>query len=61
MKTKNSMFRVTYSIDVEAVSELAAAKQVYQIMQDPKSMPPILDIKNSKGKTTGIDLSKIKT
>ena len=59
MKTKNSMFRVTYSIDIEAKTELEAAKQVYQIMQDPKSFKPILDVKNSKRKTTRIDLSKI--
>ncbi|MHB9071669.1 MAG: hypothetical protein ACYC54_15020 [Sedimentisphaerales bacterium] len=58
MKTKNSTFRVTYSIDVEAKSELDAAKQVYQIMQDPNSFLPVLDVKNSKGKTTRIDLAK---
>ena len=58
MKTKNSMFRVTYSIDIEAKNELAAAKQVYQIMIDKNSFPPILDVRNSKGKTTRIDLAK---
>ena len=58
MKTKNSMFRVTYSIDIEAKSELDAAKQVHLIMQDPKSFPPILDVKNSRGKKTRIDLAK---
>ena len=58
MKTKNSTFRVVYSIDIEAKSELDAAKQVHLIMTDKKSFPPILDVKSSKGKTTRIDLAK---
>ena len=64
MKTnkKNSTFRVTYSIDIDAENELEAAKQVYLIMTDKNSFQPILDIKNSRGKKTmRIDLSKIKT
>ena len=58
MKTKNSMFRVTYAIDIEAKTELEAAKQVYLIMTDKNSFQPILDVRNSRGKTTRIDLSK---
>jgi len=58
MKTKNSMFRVTYSIDIEAKNELAAAKQVYQIMIDKNSFHPVLDVRNFKGETTRIDLAK---
>jgi len=58
MKTKNSTFRVTYSIDIEAKNELAAAKQVYQIMTDKKSFHPVFNVRNSRGKTTRIDLAK---
>ena len=58
MKTKNSTFRVVYAIDIEAKNELEAAKQVYLIMTDKKSFKPRLDVKNSKGKTTRIDLAK---
>ena len=59
-KKDSTLFRVTYSIDINAKNELQAAKQVYRMMQDPDSFPPTLDITNCNGKTTKIDLRNIK-
>lgn len=51
------LWRAVYVIDVCAASAHAASVQVYQIMRDPASIPPVLDIIDSAGKVTRIDLS----
>jgi len=52
------LFRVVYVIDVNASSALRAAKQTHQIMIDPDSMLPVLEVMDYKGKVVTIDLSK---
>ena len=57
---KEQLFRVVYSIDVSARSPRRAAEQVHQIMVDPGSQPPVLDIIDSRGRVTRVDLVAIK-
>ena len=52
-----TLFRVVYVIDVGAANPLAAAEEVYRIMTDPDSLPPVLDVMDHCGKVTRIDLS----
>ena len=52
------LFRVIYVIDVNASSILEAAKSTHQIMADPDSILPVLDVMDCKGKVVTIDLSK---
>ena len=52
------LFRVVYVIDVNARNTNAAAKYTHQLMSDPDSMLPILQIIDHKGKTTTVDLSE---
>jgi len=52
------LFRVVYVIDVNAPSTLEAAKLTHQIMTDPDSMPPVLEVMDCKGTVVKIDLSK---
>ena len=47
-----------YVIDVNATDAQGAAVKVHRIMQDPDSMAPILDIIDSRGKVTRVDLSE---
>jgi hypothetical protein len=54
------LFRVVYVIDVSASNALEAAKLTHQIMTDPDSMLPVLQVMDSKGKVVTIDLSKQK-
>ena len=54
------LYRVVYSIDVNAVNPKQAAKYVYRIMTDPNSLPPVLHIIDGDGKTVKIDLSEEK-
>lgn len=37
-------YRVIYEIDVEADTPEAAAREAYECMRDPESMPPMLDV-----------------
>ena len=37
-------YRVTYEIDVEASSPYGAAREAYQIVTDPESMLPVLEV-----------------
>jgi len=57
-KGSEPLFRVVYAIDVSAPNALEAAKLTHQIMTDPDSMLPVLQVMNSKGKVVTIDLSK---
>ncbi|HBG26189.1 MAG: hypothetical protein A2Y10_04010 [Planctomycetes bacterium GWF2_41_51] len=61
-KEKDSLpnFRVVYVIDANASSAKKAAKLTHQIMTDPDSMLPVLQVMNCKGKVVTIDLSKKK-
>jgi hypothetical protein len=51
-------FRVIYVIDVNASSILEAAKSAHQIMTDPDSILPVLEVIDCKGKVVTVDLSK---
>jgi len=51
------LFRVVYVIDVNAVDALEAAKFAYQIMSDPTSMAPVLQVLDHSGKLKVMDLS----
>jgi hypothetical protein len=52
------LFRVVYVIDVNALNALEAAKLTHQIMTDPDSLLPVLDVIDGCGKVVNIDLSK---
>ncbi len=52
------LYRVVYTIDIGANTPLEAAQTVYQIMTDRDSLPPVLDVLNSKGTRIRIDLSQ---
>ena len=52
------LFRVIYVIDVNAADALEAAKLAHQIMTDPDSMPPVLEVMDHKGNVEKIDLSE---
>jgi hypothetical protein len=57
---EKGMYRVIYEIDVGASSAVEAAKTVYKIMNDSDSLPPVLDVIDSKGNKIRIDLSQRK-
>ena len=52
------LFRVVYIIDVGAASPLDAARQAYQLMADPESQPPVLEVIDHHGGVLSIDLSE---
>ena len=52
------LYRVIYMIDINAKSPRQAAKRAHTLMQDPESMPPVLDILDSTGRRTRVDLSE---
>ena len=54
------LFRIIYVIDVNASDALEAARLTHQIMTDPHSLPPILEVMDRKGVVVKIDLSKEK-
>jgi hypothetical protein len=54
---EQQLFRIVYVIDVNAADAKTAAENVYQIMSDPASMPPIVHVLDHAGKMTTIDLS----
>ena len=39
-----AMFRVIYEIDIETDTAEDAALEVYKIMTDPESIPPVFDV-----------------
>ena len=57
-KGDEPLFRVVYMIDVNASDVCEAAEYTYRIMTDPDSLPPVLQVMDSKGHNTEIDLSE---
>lgn len=51
------LYRVVYVIDVNAMNPRQAADRAYEIMRDPQSLRPVLDIIDSGGRQTQVDLS----
>ena len=54
------LFRVVYAVDVNAQSPRDAAEQVRQMMVDPGSLPPVLEVIGHRGNVLSIDLSEDK-
>ena len=52
------LYRVVYMIDINAKDPRQAAERVHMLMQDPESMPPVLDVLDSHGRRTRVDLSE---
>jgi hypothetical protein len=44
-------------IDVSALSPQQAAERAYEVMKDPESMRPVLDVLDATGGRTRVDLS----
>ena len=44
------LYRVIYMIDINANDPRQAAERVHTLMQDPESMPPVLDVLDSNGR-----------
>lgn len=55
------MYRVVYVIDVSAPNPQKAAESAYQIIMDPSSMKPVLQVLDSKGRSVRMDLSEVKS
>jgi len=60
-KGDEPLFRVVYMIDVNAGDVHEAAEYTHRIMTDPDSLPPVLQVIDSKGKSIEIDLSMNET
>jgi hypothetical protein len=56
-KGDEPLFRVVYMIDVNAGDVREAAEYTHRIMSDPASMRPVLQVIDSKGNSTEVDLS----
>lgn len=56
-KERPPLFRVIYTIDVNAPKPLDAAEQAYQIMADPDSWRPVVQVMDYRGRIKLIDLS----
>jgi hypothetical protein len=52
------LYRVIYVIDVNAPNPQRAAQCAYEIMSDPAAIRPVLDILDSSGRCTRVDLSE---
>ena len=52
------LFRIVYAIDVDASCPCEAARNALEMMRDPASMPPILDVLDHSGTVTTVDLSE---
>ena len=59
-KGDEPLFRVIYIIDVNASDAQEAAEFTHQIMTDPQSMAPVLQVIDHEGTVVKIDLSKEK-
>jgi hypothetical protein len=57
-KGAEPLYRAVYAIDVNAPNAHQAAERAYQIMIDPQSMRPLLEVIDSHGRRTRIDLSE---
>jgi hypothetical protein len=51
------LYRVVYMIDVNARNAQQAAERAYDLMKDPQSMRPVLDVIDANGRRTRVDLS----
>jgi len=58
---KEPLFRVVYTIDLNAASPSEAAKQAYRTMIAPDSLPPVLDVLDHLDQVTRFDLSDERT
>lgn len=52
------LYRVVYVIDVNAANPQQAAERAYEIMCDPASMRPVLDVIDAAGRCMRVDLSQ---
>ena len=52
------LFRVVYMIDVNSGDVNEAAEYTHRIMTDPRSLRPVLNVIDSAGNVTEVDLSK---
>lgn len=57
-KGEQPLFRVVYVIDVNADDVREAAEYTHRIMTDPESLRPVLQVIDSRGRTTQIELSE---
>ena len=55
---EKGLYRVVYVIDIGAESPLDAAQKTHEIMTDPDSIAPVLEVIDGNGKRVKIDLSK---
>ena len=55
---REPLYRVVYAIDVNAADAHQAAKYAYEIMSDADSRQPVLQVIDSKGNGTEVDLSE---
>jgi len=56
--SQEPLYRVVYTIDVNAKNAYQAAEHTHRIMTDPDSMRPVLHIVDSNGVHTKVDLSE---
>ena len=54
---REPLHRVVYVIDVPARNPRQAARRTHQILVDPQSLPPVLQVINPRGRVTSIDLA----
>ncbi len=52
------LFRVVYVIDLNAADPKTAAQETHTIFLDPESIPPVLNVLDTQGHETTIDLSQ---
>ncbi len=51
------LFRIVYTIDLNATDPVVASEKTHRIMAGPGSLPPVLDVMDHSGNVTRIDLS----
>ena len=51
------LYRVVYVIDLNASNPRQAAERAQEIMKDPSSLQPVLEIIDASGRQTRVDLS----
>jgi hypothetical protein len=52
------LFRVVYAIDLNAPDPKTAAQETHKIFLDPESIPPVLQVLDTQGHETTVDLSQ---
>lgn len=57
-KGPEPLYRVIYVIDVNASDPQQVAECAYEMMKDPESMRPVLDVLDAKSRCTRVDLSQ---